>query len=179
MPAFARRRVPVALATLLTLLALAACGSSGSPPKSDASASQDTAGLKFAQCMRANGVPHFPDPGGGGGGFKFQLNAGAGVNPSSPAFQAAQVKCRSLLPGGGPVGGHPSAQAKAQMLAMSECMRRHGVTGFPDPTASPPSSPAGFSVVIGRGGVFVAVPRTIDVRSPVFQKAAAACAFPH
>jgi len=63
------------------------------------------------------------------------------------------------------------------MLAISECMRAHGVTGFPDPTTTPPSSPDGYSEVIGRNGVFIAVPSTIDSASPAFQKAAKDCSF--
>jgi hypothetical protein len=51
------------------------------------------------------------------------------------------------------------------------------VTGFPDPTTSPPSSPSGYSLVIGRGGVFIAVPETINAGSPVYTHAAAACRF--
>ncbi|HTP20619.1 MAG TPA: hypothetical protein VMJ65_13500 [Solirubrobacteraceae bacterium] len=39
------------------------------------------------------------------------------------------------------------------MLKISECMRGHGVTGFPDPTEKLPSSPSGYSVIDGRGGV--------------------------
>ena len=48
-------------------------------------------------CLRANGVPNFPDPK-AGGGFRFQ--AGAGIDPSSSGFKAARVKCQKLLPGG-------------------------------------------------------------------------------
>jgi hypothetical protein len=69
------------------------------------------------------------------------------------------------------------AQAKAQMFATARCMRAHGVSGFPDPTTSPPSNPANFSIAMGRPGAFLAVPRTIDIHSPVFQRAASACRF--
>ena len=55
----------------------------------------------------------------------------------------------------------------------------HGVSGFPDPTASPPSDPAGYSQIQNRGGVVLAIPSTIDVESPVYQQAAAACQFGH
>ena len=58
--------------------------------------------LKAAQCMRAHGVPSFPDPteSNGGQAIGFHLS---GVDPSSPAFQAAEKACRSLsaLLGGG------------------------------------------------------------------------------
>jgi hypothetical protein len=56
-------------------------------------------GLKFARCMRSHGVPNFPDPKvitGPGGGQQAYL---PGVNPQSPAFQAAATAC-----GGGPKG---------------------------------------------------------------------------
>jgi hypothetical protein len=124
--------------------------------------------------MRSHGVSNFPDPSAGG---NIQIS-GSGINLDSPAFKAAQSACSKLLPGGGPAGhGPPSAQARAQMLAVSECMRAHGVTGFPDPTTTPPASITGYSQVIGRGGVFLAVPATINVRSPVYTQAAAACRF--
>jgi hypothetical protein len=63
------------------------------------------------------------------------------------------------------------------MLATSRCMRAHGVTGFPDPTTTPPSSPNGNGEVIDRGGVFLVVPDTINSDSPAFRQAAAACGF--
>jgi len=122
--------------------------------------------------MRTNGVPNFPDPKGGGG---IQLSAG--INPRSPAFKSAQSKCKHLLPGGGPPSGPPSAQAKLKALHISECMRSHGVTGFPDPTDKPPSSPSGYSQVLDMEGAVLAVPSTIDTQSPVYKDAAKACAF--
>jgi hypothetical protein len=65
-----------------------------------------------------------------------------------------------------------------QMLAVSKCMRAHGVSSFPDPTLGPPpSSPPEFSIAMGRGGVSLLVPNTIDVTSPAFKQAAAACQF--
>jgi hypothetical protein len=158
--------------TLASGLLIAACGSSGKP--SSATSGGDPL-LNLARCMRAHGVPNFPDPTPGGGGV--QIQAGSGVNPFSPAFKNAQTACRKFLPGGGPPSRHASAQAKAEMLRTSECMRAHGISGFPDPTTTPPSSPAGYSVVMGRGGAFLAIPSTIDVQSPAFTQAAAACGF--
>jgi hypothetical protein len=126
--------------------------------------------------MRSHGVPNFPDPSSGGGGI--QISSSSGINPFAPAFKAAQSQCAKLLPGGGPgAHGPPSEQAKQLMLALSRCMRAHGVSGFPDPTLSPPADPAADSIAMGRGGVFLAVPRTINTGSPVFQSAAKACGF--
>lgn len=49
--------------------------------------------LAMAQCMRAHGVPNFPDPTFGNGGVGLKL-AGAGrLDPNSPAFQTAARTC--------------------------------------------------------------------------------------
>jgi hypothetical protein len=65
-----------------------------------------------------------------------------------------------------------------QMLAVAKCMRAHGVSGFPDPTlGAPPSSPQEFAIAMGRDGVSLLVPKTIDVSSPAFKEAATACRF--
>jgi hypothetical protein len=47
--------------------------------------------LKFSQCMRANGIPDFPDPSGNG----LQLSGGPGsdLNPNNPTFKAASKTC--------------------------------------------------------------------------------------
>lgn len=54
--------------------------------------------LKYVQCMRTHGEPNMPDPttsavGGVG------VSVPAGLDPSSPQFQAAEKACRSVLPG--------------------------------------------------------------------------------
>lgn len=57
-------------------------------------------------------------------------------------------------------------------------MRRHGISAFPDPqSGSPPSNASGYSAIIGRGGYYLAVPSSIDINSPAFKRAAAACKF--
>lgn len=165
----AGRLAGIGLVCLGLALAGAACGSSSSARKSAGA----EAFLKFSECMRANGVPNFPDPASGGG---IHINLSSGVNPFSPSFKAAQTRCRKLLPGGGPPT-KPSAQAERATLRVAQCMRAHGVTGFPDPTLTPPSNPAGYSIVEDRGGVVIAIPSTIDVASPAFKQAAAACGF--
>jgi hypothetical protein len=57
-------------------------------------------------------------------------------------------------------------------------MRAHGITDFPDPqTGSPPSNRAAYSAVMGIDGAFLAIPSSINPRSPAFEQAAAACNF--
>ena len=161
--------VLIALAAIACAMAIGACGSSS---KSTAGAGVSPRN-QYADCMRAHGVPNFPDPSAGGGGVQI----GSGINPASPAFEAAQKACQDLLPGGGGPGAASESQ-KLRMLALARCMRAHGVSGFPDPVSEPPASPAGYSLVFGRPGVFIAVPDTINSRSPRFQQAAGACEFP-
>jgi hypothetical protein len=156
------------LAAVACAVLIAACGSSNKPSAS----SHHSQFLAFSECMRSHGVTDFPDPSSTGG---IQLSGNE--NPFSPAFKSAQASCSKLLPGGGPANHKPSERDKEAMLRISQCMRAHGVTGFPDPTLTPPSSPGGYSEVIDRNGVAIAVPKTIDTQSPAYQRAATACGF--
>ena len=153
---FGQRRAAVLSAALAVsaVIALAACG--GSSPTTtptttaagsvrtlspgavaggsglNSSGSQEHA-LQFAKCMRAHGVSNFPDPSSNG-----QLTIkGTGIDIHSPAFQNASTACQSLTPGGpGSPSGQKSLLSTAQQLALAKCMRAHGVSNFPDPTAS-------------------------------------------
>ena len=56
-------------------------------------------------------------------------------------------------------------------------MRDHGVSGCPDPISTLPASPQGYAIVEDRGGGVMAIPSTINVSSPTFEKAAQICDF--
>jgi len=165
----------IALAAMTCGLVIASCGSSSGVLSAPSASSLARAELKVSECMRSHGVSTFPDPSGGAGGFNLN---GSGINPQSPAFQSAQRTCFKLLPGGGP-GAHPAAQAMAQARQVAQCMRHHGISGFPDPTLTVPplSSRAEYSIVDDRNGAVLAVPRTINAGSPAFKQAATACGF--
>ncbi len=60
----------------------------GTPPAS----SDEATALKFAQCMRANGVPDYPDPT-TGNNQTFHASSGSDLNPANPTFQAASTLC--------------------------------------------------------------------------------------
>lgn len=47
--------------------------------------------LKFARCMRAHGVPDFPDP--SGGGLSIGIKPGSDLNPHNATFKAASTTC--------------------------------------------------------------------------------------
>jgi hypothetical protein len=122
-------------------------------------------GVKFATCIRAHGVPNFPDPNAQG---VFSLSGSDASLPRTAQFQRASNTCRSLLHLGGGVPQSPAETAKmlAQLLKYSECMRAHGVTGFPDPTSGP------------GGGVSLRISPSsgINPSSPIFTRAQSACA---
>jgi hypothetical protein len=145
-------------------------GSESGPPES-----QD---LAFAKCMRAHGLPNFPDPSPGGG---FQVRRGLGDEPSSPAFQSARAKCKDILPPGPGSGPPPSAQTLARFLRIARCMRAHGVPGFPDPMTRAPANPFGsgkVGVLSDIEGVILLFPSALEMQSPAFTRGAAECGFP-
>ncbi|TMQ94556.1 hypothetical protein ETD83_23865 [Actinomadura soli] len=128
----------VALAIFLPVLA--ACGDSGGSAGgsggsggSGAAAGGGTTGksdnryVKYAQCMRANGVPDWPDP---IDGDKFRMPMGK-INPDSPGFKAAERKCEPVRPPEWRAPDDPALQAK--MLKYAQCMRKNGLPDFPDP----------------------------------------------
>jgi len=168
-PAVPGRRLRLTAAAATCAALLAACGSSGASGTgtTSAAAGRDPA-LQFSNCMRAHGVTNFPDPSSGGG---LLLNSKSGINPQSPAFQAAQKACGRYAPGGGGTP-HMSASARRQALAFAKCVRAHGVPNFPDPSETAPS---GAHAVIALKGMVFAFTSAFDPRSPAFRHAAAAC----
>lgn len=52
----------------------------------------------FAECMRENGMPDFPDPQPGEGGV---FGSDPSIDRTSPAFQEASEACQDTLAGGG------------------------------------------------------------------------------
>ncbi|HUB74849.1 MAG TPA: hypothetical protein VL979_12550 [Solirubrobacteraceae bacterium] len=176
--ASARRARALTAAALVGGALVAGCGGGSPSPPGGASASASASGavesgVAFARCIRSHGVPSFPDPKVSGQAVRM----GSRRTIQSPAFQSALRSCRRLLPKGSPSSQPPSTQTRARMLAASACMRKHGIAGFPDPSASPPSSAAGNGAVLGGGGYYLAIPKSIDTSAPAFRRAAAACKF--
>jgi hypothetical protein len=56
--------------------------------------------LRYSRCMRAHGIPDFPDPN-SQGGIGIQARPGSDLDPNNPRFQAANTACQKLMPGGG------------------------------------------------------------------------------
>jgi hypothetical protein len=111
--------------TVLVLgLSLSACGGDAKDKK--AGTSTVDLQLKYAKCMRDNGVD-IPDPKADGSG---SIILGVGGDAKT---QAATDKCKQYLPH----GGEPekmSPEALAAMVKYAQCMRKNGID-MPDPTA--------------------------------------------
>jgi hypothetical protein len=91
---------------------------------------------KFSQCMRANGIPDFPDPTGQG----LQLSGGPGsdLSPRNPTFQAASKLCAKKV-------GVPGLGGAGPQKGGIE------VTGGGPPGAGGPGSGSGSGAVIQAG----------------------------
>jgi hypothetical protein len=133
------------------------------------------ASLAYSRCMRAHGVPGFPDPVQVAGGGIQISGSRSGLDPSSPSYESAQRSCGPLLPNGGRPAHDDQRRELTRMLHASQCMRGHGFAGFPDPTLSGPSNRSAYGTIVSNDGVWLAIPGSIDVRSPSFGRAAAAC----
>jgi hypothetical protein len=71
------------------------------PPMTAAQQQRLTArALKFVACMRAHGLPTFPDPKVSAQGVQLELPRS--VAPNSAVLRNAQQACRNLMPGGAP-----------------------------------------------------------------------------
>jgi hypothetical protein len=182
-------RAVLLAAVALSLLAAVAsgCGSSGSSDEgvaaidTGASASgdggssttpqqanddpQETA-LKWARCMRENGVD-VPDPQVDSNG-RLTVRSGAGAfrpgEGNDSEFRAAIEKCGSPLGNARPqLTDAEREQLQESMLEFAACMRKQGVD-MPDPDFSE----GGGAFRVMRGG-------DVDPSDPDFQKAQKAC----
>lgn len=186
-----RRSRRAAVAAAFTVVALFVTGCGGSSPgsgvahlgSSTASTSSSTSAssssgsgsgeaqpgsqaIAFSACMRAHGVPNFPDPKISTSGNSVKV--AIGINPSisgNPHFNAAQKSCQKLLPEGGPGpnSGPPiSPKEQTEYLQAAACIRAHGIPNFPDPTFS-------------GGGVHIPKTAGINPHSPQVRAAEEAC----
>jgi hypothetical protein len=141
-PGRPRRRAGAlaAAVTGVTLLAVA-CGGSSAAANTFAPGATHAQSLAFAKCMRANGVPGFPDPNGQGVFNDAQIQA----LTTGPQGDNALHQCRSVLPNAGTGLTVTQIQAIQQhnlhnALKAAACMRAHGITNFPDPAGTTQAS---------------------------------------
>jgi hypothetical protein len=137
---------PLAALALVALLGSIGAGCGSSAPSETGAAANGTASstgtdagknatgqdrtVKFAECMRANGVPHFPDAN-AKGEFVFGIDV-------SPAVWARAVNaCKALQPPG-TLSAKRTSQQQTASLRFAQCMRENGVKDFPDPANGEP-----------------------------------------
>ena len=162
-----RRARVAAVITAMAAAALlaAACGgspsSTGSGGSPNAGRSANSQAVAYSRCVRAHGVPDFPDPDSNG-----QIPKEAAVSAlrevGDSRAKAATYACRNLNPAG---QGSPTLTAQEQQdyLKAAACMRSHGITSFPDPTF--PGGRANLPTI----------PSSIDTKSRQFTQAAQTC----
>ncbi|MEV4510732.1 hypothetical protein AB0K00_17390 [Dactylosporangium sp. NPDC049525] len=125
-----RRHLYGATAVFALALALTGCGgddTAGTPkagPTATASLDRQAKGVKFAQCMRENGID-VPDPEPG----KPALMQFKNVDQAK--VEKAMEACREWAPEG-MTGGKQDPQQAEQMRKFAQCMRDNGVESFPD-----------------------------------------------
>jgi len=158
------------LALGLLLTAVAGCGGTdagaqvasagGATPTASSSAettSDEDVPLKYAQCMREQGITWFPDPKPGEG---MALRIPESQNKEK--FDAAMEACKKYAPNGGDRGRVDPEQLE-QARQMAKCMRENGVKDFPDPQPDGSVHIDGNKVGMGPG-------------DPTFDKAEQLCA---
>ncbi len=167
---FRRRLIVTSIAPLAaaSLLVSGCGGGSNSPGSSSALGSGGSLAqvqqdyMNFAGCIRSHGLAGYPDPVVSSSADHVQVTISPGsLDPNSPAFRSADRACHHYLPNGGVQAG-PSgtgAQQRAQDVVFADCMRSHGVPGFPDPD---------------HDGVFTLSAR-INEQAPAFRRATQAC----
>ena len=162
--------------TTTTATGTQATKASSSTTDTSAAGSEAAGAVAYSKCMRADGVPDFPDPTPGRGlGFKL----GASVT-SSPAFNSAQQKCRNLLPGGPGFQSNPSKRTMAKLLKIANCMRAHSIHQFPDPLYSRPTrfTPGEYQEITDFDGATLLFPTDMDLQAPAYRQALTACHAP-
>ena len=159
----------LAVAACVSGVLLAGCGGSSTRSSGgsvrETSASAPIAELAFSKCMRANGVPNFPDLTGHGlrivgNGQTLSVN---GVSVNAPAFRAAHQTCEKYMPHT-EATPEQSAQQRHRGLQFARCMRSHGVPNFPDPR-----------VISSSGGNQEVYLPGVNPQSPAFVAGAKAC----
>jgi hypothetical protein len=149
-----------------TAVLAAACGGSPAAANTFAPGATHAQSVAFAKCMRANGVPTFPDPNGQGGFNNAQVQAlTTGAQGDNALHQ-----CRSVLPNAGTGLTVTQIQAIQQQnlrnaVKAAHCMRAHGIVDFPDPAGTTQASGVNWPQTLPG----------IDTGSPAYEKAFTTC----
>jgi hypothetical protein len=127
----------LAMAALIGAGCSNASSENGSNGGNNAAANRDKA-MKFAECMRDNGVSEFPDPDASGGLTIDGVLNSSSLDPSAPAWQNAIAACEDLQPPGFTGDEEVTAEEQEARLEFAQCIRDNGVEDFPDPAKGEP-----------------------------------------
>jgi hypothetical protein len=176
-----------AFAVLVSVALVASCGGGGSPgvasvasattnarsnSASSSSLAQGNKALGYSRCMRSNGVRSYPDPNTNGDLPKGNAQTFR-VSPSQ--YQAAQHACRHLLPVAGSAsltqclmsGDCPQSVVQPALeegRKFAQCMHRHGVPSWPDPTLDSLGRP---SFPVTKAGISIDATRSPQMLSKI------------
>jgi hypothetical protein len=143
---------PLAALAMVALLT-AGCSNAAAQAGSGNSTSNRDQAVKFAQCMRKNGVREFPDPNASGELTIDGIANGSSLDTNSAAFKQALAACKDLQPPGF-TGSKRSPEQQQAAVKFAQCIRDNGVKDFPDPdpngplidTTRMPGNPNGQSI---------------------------------
>ena len=93
--------------------------------------------VRFAECMRANGVSAFPDPDASGDLTLDGVVNGSSIDTDGAAWKQAVGACKDLQPPGF-AGTTATSKQMTARLKFAQCIRDNGVPDFPDPTRDSP-----------------------------------------
>jgi hypothetical protein len=120
--------------------------------------------VKFSECMRANGVPHFPDP-----DPKGEYSFGVDVTPE--VWTKAVDACKALKPPGA-LSAQRTPKEQSASLRFAQCMRKHGVPDFPDPVNGEPLINTYKIPSSNKPGGMTILNAAIDVCGAILEKSA-------
>jgi hypothetical protein len=145
-----------ALAMIAVIVAGCGNGSAGTGSGGNSTATPHEKAVKFAECMRANGVSAFPDPNASGELTIDAVANGSSLDTDTAAFKQAMSACKDLEPPGF-TGGKVTDQQRKARLEFAQCVRENGVKDFPDPANDEPlvdtrkipsaATPGGMSIL--------------------------------
>ena len=126
----------------LAMVAMICAGCSNEPAENGTAGTTNAAdrqkAVRFAECMRDNGVREFPDPDASGGLTIDGVVNGSSLDPSTPAWEEAISSCKDLQPPGFTGDEEVTAEEQETRLEFAQCMRDNGVEDFPDPAKGDP-----------------------------------------
>jgi hypothetical protein len=164
------RPATVVVTALAASVTIAACG--GSSSSGSNAASTANTGLKYAACVRAHGVPDYPDPHNG----KVTVNT-HNLSESATVVSKAEGTCQKYAPGLNlnslpRLSSAQMARVKVGGLDYAKCMRTHGVPEMPDPIVKP--GPGGHGIEYGYSAKALDA-HPLPYKSPTYARANTTC----